>query len=160
MKLRSQIKKNNISKPAVYIKSMVLLSAYTKKGLSLIPAISDQCGVFSSKNIKKYSLVLIMNNGVDVSYKNYKDRAKQLKLRKDTGIAYKSKVMIDKQFTIMNRKPKWYCLNHSTKPNLKLVHLEGGGAGWVALDNIKKGSELYFRYDKPQFLTSNKNEYF
>ena len=101
-----------------------------------------------------------MNNGYNVSYNDYKVRARKLKLRRDTGIVYKNKVMIDKRFTSMKIKPKWYCLNHSSKPNLKLVHLDGGGAGWVALHDIASRSELYFKYDSPQFTKLNKNEYF
>lgn len=158
--VKTRSKSDKKQKINIYKKEMVLGPSYTKKQHSLIPAISTECGIFASKNIKKNDLVLIMNNGQNVSYDFYKARAKQLKLRKNTGIGYKKKIMIDKRFTNMKKKPKWYCINHSSKPNLKLIHLDGGGAGWIALHDIPPKSELYFKYDSPQFKKPNNNEYF
>jgi len=151
--------KKSIVEPYVYTKKMLLNSSFTKVKNSKIKEITDQKGVFALRNIKKYQLVLAMGKGADVTEFEYTSRAFHNKLSKDTGISFKKQFMIDLNFKNMNRKPKWYCLNHSRSPNLKLVHLKDGGAGWRAVEDIDIGSELFFKYANSNFKTKV-NEFF
>ena len=154
---RSSAKQNTNTKPKMYTKSMSLPANYTKVKESSIAG----KGLFAQKDIKRFQLVITMNKGITVSYEEYKKRAYDLELRKNTGISVsKNKMIINKQFSSMDRAPKWYRINHSNTPNLKMVELNDDGIGWYALKNIPKDTELFFKYENPSFDLPNRKEYF
>ena len=101
--------------------------------------------MFAKKNIKEGEQVVDMKK---VKVQRFSESAwnkyyKNKNLPHDAAI-YVSRIgkRITDWLTIM---PKWYRLNHSSRPNLKMEYKDSRIV-WVAKRNIQAGEELTFSY--------------
>ena len=65
----------------------------------------------------------------------------------DSSFIFFNYVLYDPKFT-KKHIPKWYRINHSYNPNVR-IQKKGTDVEWITLRDIKKGEELRFHYGRP-----------
>ena len=106
-------------------------------------------GLFASHAIKHYRRirdrqVVASFDGKRMSAKKWESFHVKKGIPHDAGLHFFNYVIYDPSFT-HDHTPRWYRLNHSFHPNVKM-YKHGTQVQWKTLRPIKKGEELRFDY--------------
>ena len=125
------------------------------------PAGEKGKGLFARMNIAKGTVVARMREPARMKRSEVEEYQERHPLLPDDFVIFvprSSLVFYDASWTGEGRIPRWYRLNHSSKPNTVPLILDTSVAprdqemAWVTTKHVRAGEELTFEYeDAPDF---------